>query len=318
MILFYWTFMFALYHNVDSASYYFRQLPARFVPWPRTLINQTTATSPEECGSIGENAVIVAIVYYKNGTCMGYNGVLSYHFGTVVAQTNGTNAFAWYLRDTGGGCGCADAVRAQKLLNEFTYGNYTCYNGWGLAYDPVSGYCTGKSSAQNTGIFGTKLAYYTIGATKNDTIYTMTRAQISESVNYDCSEVTPSPAVVYNNIWYCFAIISPSGSDYTLIRDNACAKFQTNGTPVKIVHPLVYGLISFHTGTAAIAGIYYNGSQYVYYDNSTLPNDILWDSGYPTSAHLRMVTVDRVNLSLQDVATNKNVINCLTKVDKKS
>ncbi|CAD5234113.1 unnamed protein product [Bursaphelenchus xylophilus] len=309
MITVYFLVIVLLYNLKIVFTSSFRQLPTRFVPVATGVVEKITVTSLEECAQIGSNQKIIAIYYDLNSTCIGYSGIRSYVLGTEEAQTTGQAHFVWYLRDNGGGCGCTTAVRAQQLISDYTYGDTTCSSVSNLKYDANSGYCTARTS----NVYDTELGYYVVGAVNNGTIYTMTRAQISESVNYDCSEVTPAIPVVYNDIWYCLAIIKTNKSGYQTVRDNICSQYQTNGTPVKIVHLLVYGMVSLFTGNSAVIGLWFNGTSYVYYDNTTAPS-LIWDTGRPTG--LRMVTVNRKNFALKDFASNNGTMNCLTKVEK--
>ncbi|CAD5224914.1 unnamed protein product [Bursaphelenchus xylophilus] len=299
--------------SIHPAKIVFRKIPVKVTVYGNILLYNLTISDPNECATVaGPNANATIIKYFQDkGYCEIYNGGLSYSLSTSWYAVTGKAAYTQYVRSRGM-CSCADGTDGERALIDFVYYENACIPAYDFAYDKATNYCVGQSSAQGVSDnYANGYGLWRTGATSNYTLFYMTRAQATQMTKYTCTAVV-SYRVPFGDTWYCMSLAAVTPNNFSLWSDNYCGQVLTDGYGVKFVHPLVYGFVYVFSQAKGVTGLTtYDGSTYVYNDNSTVPSNLTlpWASGYPKGNPYVFVTKQ---MTLQDSNTNTgNYLNCM-------
>ncbi|CAD5231168.1 unnamed protein product [Bursaphelenchus xylophilus] len=295
------SFLYLVVEFVTDAKVYYRKLPLRFKPISYSaMVTYNNVADINDCVDLlaPQN---VAFIYFSLSqlVCEGHMYTVAYGFYTEGEQ-NGTSPvdYVYYVRDIVS-CGCASGKRTEQLLAQYTFFENICPPFYNMQYDPATRYCFDQASEQNSSsLYGNKFSFYRVGVDFSNNVFMLNRAQAMQTVKYDCDGYLAF-ATVYNNQWYCYMVVTTGVIDVTAVTRNLCPEGLKDGYPIKIIHPLIYGQIHLQSYDEFITGIVtYNGLNYTYFDNTTLPSGLRWATGEPAgkpmvivSDQLELVTV---------------------------
>ncbi|CAD5231263.1 unnamed protein product [Bursaphelenchus okinawaensis] len=293
---------------VVVSSYIYRQLPMRYLPIGFNYKTISNVASLEECyDQINEYSEAIALQYnYTSKVCYSYSSLQSYHIETYPSTYNQT---VWYIRDDSECSGCLTGQRAQQLMGQYSYLNSTCIPRYDFQYNDTWGYCSSPCANQNsTSKYGGQVSNYRVGVFTDANCFIMTRPQVIKGADYDCDSV--GMPLIYNDIYYCYAVVTLNTTSVTAFSDNACSTILTNGYGVKLIHPLIYGELTLMSSGQGYVGAYYSNGSYVYTDGTALPDNVTWASGYPKGN--TFVNLQAIPLTLIDKANWTGVITCMS------
>ncbi|CAD5211147.1 unnamed protein product [Bursaphelenchus xylophilus] len=259
----------------------------------------------EYCGNKG----VKVFYYYTNGTCVAISRVASYTIETSAVIDSKTRNFTVYVASARKGCTCSDmdSENAQISIISLTYGENICPQGFNYALDKAMSYlCVNTVADLDDGSdpYGHKFDNFRVGVTTNVTgypeqsqvnNYVMNRAQATETVKYTCSNDQAFVVFLLDG-YYCHLQVDLYINTTVPLVQNHCKHYLTGGTPVKLFNEMIRGFLYINHAGWPVVGIVPNGTGWMYWDNTTVGNDIVWQSGYPGDGDIAMIGVQGLSM----------------------
>lgn len=123
--------------------------------------------------------------------------------------------------------------------------NNPCPPRYSIVFETNTGYCVHQQSQEPTTLYyGSHFTRYRVGATANQTLYMMSRAQVSQTLKYTC-DYWNAFVLTYNNVYYCYTYISWNmvSNNYLPISNNYCLTYMANSWPITLFHELIAGML---------------------------------------------------------------------------
>ncbi|CAD5211153.1 unnamed protein product [Bursaphelenchus xylophilus] len=293
----------------------FAQIPVRYNVDYANAVSSMSVSDPNDCVALGDDDTINAIIYYTNGTCLGFQWIESWLPSSESVQSNGVRNFAIYLRTFKKACDCLPSQAAEMVIVDYTYGGKICPDTYKITYNESNKYCSGTIANQNTPFpWGHRYRNFRTGVTSDKRWYMMNRAQASGTTKYTCDH--PNCFVSYFNGEYtAYTKQSVYVNTTTPLIANDCDGYMANSSPVKLVNWLSRGFLYVFTSGGPLVGMYRkSGTTYVNWDNTTAnSSEVIWKSGYPDSSQGDLIFVDIDALELVNVKNNSgyNFLPCM-------
>ncbi|CAD5207232.1 unnamed protein product [Bursaphelenchus okinawaensis] len=284
----------------------FVQIPIKYQVDYDQPVATIQVSDVNECATLGDNDDVNCIIWYLNGTCVGYQWIQSWLGATETQQDTGVRDFAVYLRTYTKGCtSCMDAKSAELAIADFTYQGQICPPIYSITWNQTAFFCAGPLSAQNsTLLWGDRFRNYRMSVDSKKTMYMFNRAQATMSASYTCDNWNAFIAV-FDYVWYCYTKASVTYTNVTSLIENDCPNYMSNSSPVKVFNWLIPGFLCIHAnGFGSIGAYRTTGTTFLYWDNTTITDELIWQSGYPQATAGDFVLVNQEDLlNLENVAS---------------